>query len=190
MNMNTPETEELKILVEKEFGRVLSTTTDFEEFSLSVNKRTEKRLSPSTLKRLWEYVRDSHKPRVCTLDILSQYIGHQDYASFKAWLKKSTRYNSSCFDAHQLTSSELRPGAVVEIGWSPNRTLRLNYLGESEYEVTRSENSKIQAGDRFMAGCFIKNSPLYLPYIERNGARTAPFVAGRNGGLTIINIVG
>ena len=72
----------------------------------------------------------------------------------------------------------------------PNRTLRLNYLGESEYEVTRSENSKIQAGDRFMAGCFIKNSPLYLPYIERNGARTAPFVAGRNGGLTIINIVG
>ena len=101
---------ELKILVEKEFGRVLSTTTDFEEFSLSVNKRTEKRLSPSTLKRLWEYVRDSHKPRVCTLDILSQYIGHQDYASFKAWLKKSTRYNSSFFDAHQLTSSELRPG--------------------------------------------------------------------------------
>ena len=30
MNMNTPETEELKIVFEKEFGRVLSTTTDFE----------------------------------------------------------------------------------------------------------------------------------------------------------------
>ena len=49
MNMNTPETEELKILVEKDFGRVMSTTTDFEEFSLSVNNRTEKRLSPSTM---------------------------------------------------------------------------------------------------------------------------------------------
>lgn len=187
--MNTPETEELKLLVENQYGRVLNTTTDFEEFSLHMNLKTGKSLSPSTLKRLWDYVGDSHKPRICTLDILSQYIGYKDYASFKTWLKTSTKYNSSFFNSCQLTSNGLKPGMAVEIGWSPNRTLLLRYLGNSLYEVTQSVNSKLQPGDRFVAGCFIKNYPLYLPYIERNGEHTASFVAGRNGGLTVINVI-
>ena len=74
-------------------------------------------------------------------------------------------------------------------GWSPNRILRLRYLGESTYEILASENSKLEAGDHFVTGCFIKEQPLYLPYIERNGERTASFVAGRNGGLTLISII-
>lgn len=187
--MNTPETEELKLLVETQYGRVLNTTTDFEEFSLHMSLKTGKNLSSSTLKRLWDYVGDSHKPRIGTLDILSQYIGHKDYASFKTWLKTSVKYNSSFFNASQLTSNELKPGMAVEIGWSPNRRLCLRYLGDSLYEVTESDNSKLQPGDRFVAGCFIKSYPLYLPYIERNGEHTASFVAGRNGGLTVINII-
>ena len=31
--MTTPEIEELKSLVEQEYGKILATTTDFEEFS-------------------------------------------------------------------------------------------------------------------------------------------------------------
>ena len=31
--MNTPEIEELKSLVEQKYGKLLATTTDFEEFS-------------------------------------------------------------------------------------------------------------------------------------------------------------
>lgn len=75
------------------------------------------------------------------------------------------------------------------IGWSPNRLVRLRYVGESRYEVVLSQNSKLVPGDSFVTGCFIKEQPLYLPYIERPDGRTAPFVAGRNGGLTIINVI-
>ena len=188
--MKTPEIEELKLLVERKFGRVLGTTTDFEEFSLSVCRKYGLRLSASTLKRLWGYVGDSHTPRMCTLDILSRYIGHDSFYAFKSWLKTSVKYNSSFFAAQQITSSELASGSEVEIGWSPNRLVCLTYMGDSVYEVVRSANSKLMPGDRFVTGCFIKEQPLYLPYIERGGQRTAPFVAGRNGGLTIINVTG
>ena len=165
--MNSAEIEELKTLVEQQYGKVLGTTTDFEEFSLYAGRKTGTRVSPSTLKRIWGYVSDKHKPRT--------------------WLKTSTRYNSSFFSANQLISNELHAGSSVEIGWSPNRLVHLDYLGNSLYKVTESANSKMQPGDVFMTGCFIKGQPLYLPYIERNGQRTPPFVAGRNGGLTIIN---
>lgn len=129
---------------------------------------------------------DSHKPRMLTLDSLSAYIGHKDYSSFLLWLKKSTHYNSSFFDAGQLVSSDLEQGDMVEIGWAPNRLLRLEYLGESTYHVLEAQNSKVEADDRFITGCFIKGQPLFLPFIERNGERTPPFVAGRNGGLSIV----
>ena len=102
--MNTPEIEELKRLVEEHYGKHLTTTTDFEEFSVILRLRHEIFVSPSTLKRLYGYVSDSHKPRMLTLDSLSAYIGHKDYASFLLWLKKSSYYNSSFFDASRTSS--------------------------------------------------------------------------------------
>lgn len=186
--MTTPEIEELKILLEEKYNKALTTTTDFDGFSLFVQKKTNQCVSPSTLKRLWGYVSDSHKPRTDTLDRLAMCLGHKDYRDFVRYLKTSTRYNSSFFAAEQLSSGDIADGSTVEIGWAPNRLVTLRYLGGSLYEVTRSLNSKMQEGDRFVTGCFIKGQPLYLPYIERNGGRTAPFVAGRNGGLTIIKV--
>ena len=187
--MNIPEIEELKSLVEQRYGRVLSTTTDFEEFSLVLDKTLSRSISPSTLKRIWGYVNDSHKTRKYTLDILAQYIGHNNFDDFVSWLKTSTRYNSSFFNACQLTSSELSCGEKVEIGWSPNRMLTLEYLGDSTFEVKDSRNSKLLPGDRFITGCFIMHQPLLLPFIIRNGENTSPFVAGRNGGLNIVRTI-
>lgn len=184
--MTTPEIEELKRLVEEKFQKGLNTTTDFEEFSYLIERTLEKKISSSTLKRMWGYVKDEHKPRIVTLDTLAEYLGYADFATFKKWLKTSVRYNSSFFDARQLTSSMLQEGAEVKIGWRPNRLVTLRYLGDSQYEVTEVQNSKLRRGDKFVTGCFIMNQPLYLPYVIRKGKRTAPFVAGRNGGLTVI----
>lgn len=184
--MTTPETEELKRLVEEKYEKGLNTTTDFEEFSFYLQRTMDKHLSASTLKRLWGYVNDAHKPRIVTLDILAKYAGYHDFADFKEWLKRSPRYNSSFFDACQLTSSDLQEGKKITIGWSPNRLVKLRYLGNSTFEVLESHNSKLLAGDRFITGCFIMGQPLFLPFIERGGRHTPPFVAGRNGGLTIM----
>lgn len=187
--MSTPEIEELKSLIQQKYGQSLNTSTDFEQFTLEFEKTTEEKISASTLKRMWGYVGDAHKTRVATLDSLSRYLSFENFYDFTHWLKTSTRYNSSFFDAKQLASSELSEGDMVEIGWSPNRRLLLRYLGDSNYEVVTSENSKLLKGDRFLTGCFIREQPLYLPYVIRKGERTAPFVAGRNGGLSIVNIV-
>ncbi len=53
MIMNTPEIAELIRIVEEKYGRNLKTTTDFDEFSLFLEKEIHLKISPSTLKRLW-----------------------------------------------------------------------------------------------------------------------------------------
>lgn len=187
--MNTPEIQELIRLVERKYGKCLNTTTDFEMFSLFLDKNGIGCVSPSTLKRMWGYVNDVRNPRVGTLDVLAMYIGHVSFDVFVDWLKTSPVYNSSFFTAYQIPSSELPVGTMLEIGWSPNRLVRLVYNGGSLYEVVGATNSKLKVGDSFIAGCFIKSLPLYLPYIIRDGSQTSPFIAGRNGGLTCINII-
>ena len=78
-------------------------------------------------------------------------------------------------------------GSVVEIGWSPNRYLRLSYKGDAWFEVLEAKQSKLKEGDCFEATSFLMGQPLSLPYILRDGIRTLPFIAGRNGGLTLVN---
>lgn len=185
--MTTPEIEELKTLVEQKYGQQLTTTCIFEEFSYHLQKEMGVKVSASTLKRLYGYVNDFHQPRIGTLNVLAKYLGFANYAAYLKDLKTNVRYNSSFFAATQLSSSELRKDTIIVIGWSPNRMVKLQYLGDSTYEVIASENSKLLPGDRFVTGSFIKNQPLYLAYIERNNEHTPAFVAGRNGGLTIIN---
>lgn len=180
------ELSELRTRIEAMYGKQLLTTTDFEEFSVMLKRKHNAEISSSTLKRLWGYVSDVHKPRTTTLDTLTQYVGYKDYADFVSQLKKDESRNSSFFHCEQITSASLNAGDMIEIGWSPNRMLRLLYHGDSVYEVCEAANSKLVVGDRFTAGCFIMSQPLLLPYINRNGERLSAFIAGRNTGLSVL----
>ena len=189
MNVYKPEIAELLRWVEKRYPKSLNTSTDFDEFSFELRKRVGESVSTSTLKRLWGYVGDNHSPRLQTLDVLSRYLGYDDFKHFCEWLKTSTAYNSSFFSAHQVLASQLEPGAELEIGWSPNRYLLLRYAGNSLFEVKVARQSKLLKGDRFEAVSFLMGQPLFLPYVLRDGLRLSPFIAGRNGGLTLLNPV-
>lgn len=180
------EVSELKHRIETVYGKSLSTTTDFDEFSLVLKRKHNAEVSSSTMKRMWGYVNDKHVPRTATLNILATYVGCKDYADFISQLKKEESRNSSFFHCEQITSASLSVGDMIEIGWSPNRILHLLYCGDSIYEVSEAVNSKLAIGDRFVAGCFIMSQPLYLPYVERKGEHLPAFVAGRNTGLSIL----
>ncbi len=184
-----PEILELLILVQQKYDKPLRTTTDFEEFSFHLARHSGIDLSPSTIKRLWGYVNDQHAPRLHTLDKLARYINYSDFDAFCAWLRTSTRYNSSFFSTSRLQADSLTAGTQVHIGWAPDRHLLLEYLGNNEFQVIEAHASKLLAGDRFPAPYIYKDFPLYLPWVEREGNRLSPFVAGRNGGITIMEII-
>lgn len=189
MNVYKPEIAELLLQVEKAYAKPLNSSTDFEELSIQLKYKLGMSLSSSTLKRLWGYVNDAHSPRPQTLDVLARYLGHADFKDFCMWLKHTTAYNSSFFSAKRILVEDLNPGMEVEIGWAPNRYLRLRYKGDGLFEVREAKESKLVRGDLFQAVSFLMGQPLFLPYVERGGKRLSPFIAGRNGGLTMLNSV-
>ena len=184
-----PELQYLLELVEKQYGRKLSTTTDFESLSVIIEKATGDLLSSSTLKRLYGYVSLNTVPRKTTLDILSRFIGNRDYETFRISLSNDPQFSSRFFSAQTVTTSELKAGDRLRIGWPANRIVTLNYLGDDLFEVETSVNASLVKGDRFRQVSFMKGYPLYLSRILRDGDYTPAYVAGMNSGLNLIEIV-
>ena len=183
------EINELMSLAEKKFGRRLNVSNGFEELALLLGQEVRAGVSVSTLKRLYGYVGDVHTPRMSTLDILAQYIGCIDFLDFCQWLRREKSCSSQFFSASELSISSLSVSDEVEIGWLPNRYVRLCYHGNSSFEVVEVRESQLQVGDILETSSFILGEPLYFPYILRNGERTSAFVVGKNGGLTLLNKV-
>ena len=58
------------------------TTYDFSKLSDEVHKRTQVRLSVTTLKRLWGKLKYENEPTLTTLNTLARYAGFEDWRNF------------------------------------------------------------------------------------------------------------
>ena len=164
-----PELNYLLTQVEKQYGRRVATSTDFEALSVFIEHETGELLSASTLKRMWGYVSSHPSPRKDTLDILCRFIGHRDFRTFCDSLKTTEAFASNFLTEKVVYSSELQPGVRLRIGWNPNRLVTLKHLGGGAFEVVASENSKLLPGDRFEVSHLTKGYPLFIPRIFRAG---------------------
>ena len=185
---NIPELSYLLSEVEREYGRRVATTTDFESLSVVIEHQTGELLSASTLKRLWGYVSLNPTPRISTLDILSRFTGHRDFKAFCHNLTESKIYSSTFFSSRYLAVSDLAENAKVVVGWDPDRLVEMRYLGDFTFEIEKSVNSKLKIGDRFELSDIILGYPLFITRILRDGEYTPAYVAGQGGGINLLNI--
>lgn len=185
-----PELSYLLTEVEKRYGRRLATSSDFEALSVIIEHESGDVISASTLKRLWGYVTMKPVPRQSTLDVLSRYVGNKNFYSFCQHIKNDNLFESRFFSTKSVLASDLNPGAILIIGWAPDRLVQLEYLGGGEFVVKKSENSKLLENDRFMATCFYIGYPLLIPRILRGGEYTPSYIAGATEGLNRLEIIG
>lgn len=74
--------EQLKSLVLHRFNRTLDSPTDYDSLWLEIYDKTGEQISPSTLKRLYGYNRQSTTPRPSTLSTLARYAGYNGWSDF------------------------------------------------------------------------------------------------------------
>ena len=175
----------LRCAVERRFAKRLSTTADF----TALSEEMEEMVSPSTIKRLWGYVGMHVIPRTSTLDELAKYAGYDSYRAFCDSLRESDFRSSEFFQADRIDSAQLIPGDKVSIGWQPDRFVTMEYIGDNHFKIIEADNSKLQPGDIFEAITIMKGIPLYISGINRDGKRSDPYVAGRDGGIVFVKKV-
>lgn len=184
--LDYPQLQHLLDSVGRHFGHTIATSTDFEILSLDIERETGDHLSASTLKRLWGYVSLHPVPRVATLDVLSRYIGFKNFQEFCLSLKNDGNEVSGFFGTSCISVKDLRAGERIRLGWAPDRLVEMRYLGNFEFVVEESRNSKLLAGDRFELSDIISGCPLCINRILRNGKYTRPYIAAMKEGLNLV----
>lgn len=175
-------TETLLQQIEQVLGRPVRTPQDFSFLSESIYERTHATVSVSTIKRLYGYVTSEGSLRRSTLDILSRFVGYQNWAVFcrrdMAMLVESNPILTESMSADELCEDD-----VLRVTWPPNRECYFRCTAPHEFVVERSLNSKLSPGDTFRCHLFVMGEALYLENVCMQGAAPVPYVCGRNNGI-------
>ena len=82
MKTNDKNINQLRLAVEQAVGRKMYSPKDFDFLSEAIYEKLHQNISTSTLKRVWGYVQQYATIRCSTLNLLSQYVGYDDWEHF------------------------------------------------------------------------------------------------------------
>ena len=192
MNIKTenPKIALLRLQVEKSLDFPLCTHGDFVRLSAVIGYALREHMSESTLERVWEYsTRHYETVSVRTLNVLSRFAGFQSWDHFCKSIDSGCS-DSELFSGVTLLTKDLKPGALVKIGWQPNRMCVVRYLGDNRFVAEKTENSTMQEGDTFSCLQFQKGRELYLDdFHKADPGERFRYVVGVNHGLTTLEVL-
>lgn len=174
----------LRMAIERTSGFTPETPLHFERIAQMISQKTNEKISPTTLKRLWGYMTYPHQPRRIILDILSRYTGAADWTDFQQSTKPEGMVSGK-INAFTLRVADLSEGQRIELSWLPDRIVTLQYLGNDEFEVINSKNSKLTEGERFRSSGFTTGSQAILYGLHHTDSPhdLTDYVAGYKGGV-------
>ena len=180
--------EQLRTDIETALKKKLQTPKDFEFLRERIYARLHTLVSRTTLMRLWRYVDEEVTPRKGTLDILSRFLGYQDWESFQENTMLPKEQQSSPVMSRKLSvNTDLCIGEKLRLTWQPGRVCDVEYLGNLSFRVIASENTRIQPGDTFQCSLIVEGEPLYLDNLRKgdgsSSAETIAYVCGKKTGV-------
>ena len=163
--------------------------SDFDFLESDIKKELpQTSINAKTLKRFFGYDRteESSFIRLYTLDVLSQYVGYESWNAYHEHLQLLEGSGSGDFKGEEINADDLSIGDALQIAWQPNRKSTLKYLGNQQFEIVETENSKWQVGDTFFCKHFIWGKPLYVDNLtDKNGVlKSAMYVVGEKNGIS------
>ena len=176
--------EQLRSEIETALKKKLCTPKDFEFLRERIYARLHVMISKTTLMRMWEYVDEPVKPRKSTLDILAQFLGYQDWDSYhQNTLLPEEQQSSPILSRRLSVARELNGGERLRLTWQPDRVCDIEYLGDLQFRVIASENTRLKPGDTFECSLIIEGEPLYLDHLKQDTQQTISYVCGKKSGV-------
>ncbi len=185
MNMTN---KELIKKIEKKFGRQLRYSQECEALVEAIYEETGERLGISTLKRIFGFVGHHVIPRASTMDIIAQYVGYPNYNLLLKDMGNDTEI-SAFTPVDEIVISKLSEGTQIQFTYHPNRLIVMTYLGNSNFIVNESINSKLQKGDTVKITHLVLGYELVVLDVSRDGISLGSYTAAKQGGLTSLEII-
>jgi len=177
----------IKQLLEKQLGKEIRYSSDFEHLSFDIEKETNQRVGVNTLKRLFGLIEGIKEPRLYTLDTIARYIHFKNWDEMLESLDKTG--NSDFSTIEEIEINNLTKGNKIKFYYSPDREVLLEYIDKNQFKVIESLNSKLKVDDIIEVNHFVLNYPLMVNEVIRNGISLGKFTAGKVSGVTKLILI-
>ncbi len=151
-------------------------------------------ISETTVKRMLGLVGPESKeryrvPHASTMEILAKWLGFDSYQVLLENVGEK-KVSSEFTELDCIDVDNLQEGSRVRFSYHPAREVTLTYLGNDEFRVANSKNSKLKEGDLLKISHLIKGQELIVGDVMREGVSLGPFRGAKDGGLTSLEILG
>lgn len=179
----------LKRAVEKKFGSIPGSPSDFDSLAAQIQSASSKHLSASTIKRVWGYVKTPHSPTYTTLSVLARYVGFNDWYSF--CVRTGGGDDSGFSNDGIVIATEMKVGDVLHIEWDDNKGCTVMKIEElAGFKVVEANNIKLKSGDTFTSSIFMIGDKFVATDCWREGAYLGTYTGARKGGIKAITPIG
>lgn len=170
-------------------GFIPSTPAEFSDLSATIYRKTKYRISVSSIKRLWGYVKYEGFPTKTTLNILARFNDFHDWETFYNEISYSDKAEStSAFvDGSILNAGLLTVGDVLTLKWNSNKSCTLEYIAYLRFRVIKADNIKLCTDDLCTISSICIGMPLLVSNIQRGNAMIPAYVGAKNGGILSIS---
>lgn len=187
IDTSIPQVAALKLAVEKRFGHPIETRSDFTLLAADIERTTRDHIAENTLRRLWGRISSYDTVFTRTLDILSKYIGHEQWKSYCEFLSKEKNPESEIIvEAVSIKVEDLKPGDRIRLGWLPDRICIVQYMGGRTFKAIDAKNATLQIGDTFECSLMLKNFPLFVDNLVHGGEYCNRYTMGMINGITTL----
>ncbi len=176
--------EIIKKKIEQKAGQLIRYSRDCDTLAEKIQTDCKCRISSSTLKRLFGFVKGEKEPRAYTLDILANYIGHPSWDELL--LSFNAEGSQAPKEISELKIPKLKPGQKFELSFKPNIIITVEYIGKSTFKVLTAKNSRLKEGDVFKASVITLHHPLFILEVESGGKRESRIIEGKVSGVISI----
>ena len=91
--------------------------------------------------------------------------------------------SNAVLSRHINVSTDLIENDCLLLFWAPERTRRVCYLGNQQFRVEASQNTRLHAGDYFQCSLIVEGEPLYFANLLPPGRMAANYVCGNCNGI-------
>ena len=174
-------------MIEDKFGQPVRYPRDCDALSSHISKMCKTGLSSSTLKRLFGFTRSkgNEQPRLYTLDIISNYLGHKGWEDLSGKLMVSDP-PSDYTELEELIPEKIKKGDAILLGYEQDKELSLRYLGKQQFEVIESQEPGIKPQSIVKFKKAVAHYALPISEVVSDNENTGPYVLGKVSGITYI----
>ena len=168
-------------LLNKKTGKDVTTPSGASYLRDEIVRTTKTYVALNTVKRLLGIIPYKFTPRSDTLDLFAKYLGFENWKFLQDYINN----NISGFNelGSYMNLNDMNLGSIMEISWLPDRQITIINLGDNNFKVLSSQNSKLKEEDILTISHIAIGCPFVVKKVIRDNEDLGYYIAAKEKGV-------